>query len=119
MTTATGVREGVRVWRARDSEVTASQMARGLGVSRARIRQLLVELDLPTITTRSPGAPPSVNLETARHMQDVLIEMDRQIRGQSVCKRCGRPTRGLQWQTHDNGAVRSQTRQEAGLCTCP
>lgn len=52
--TATGdVRAGVLAIRAADPDATASEIAAQLGVSRARIGQLLRKLGLPTITPRS------------------------------------------------------------------
>lgn len=53
-------RDRVREWRARDPEATAAEIARGLGVSRWRVTELLRAIGLPTHTSRSRGgqAPP-------------------------------------------------------------
>ena len=123
MTTATGgvggVREAVRALRERDPEITAASLARIVGVSRARIRQILVEEGLRTSTTRSPGAKPRPNLEVVRHMQEVLQQMDAQIRSESYCATCSKPMQGIQWLIHHGGGSTQQNRAEAGLCVCP
>lgn len=49
-------RELVKQWRAHDPYATISDMASGLGVSRERVRQILVESGLPTVPP--PRKPP-------------------------------------------------------------
>ena len=46
-------RQQVELIRSEDPDATASEMARAIGVSRERIRQLLVDLGLPTTTSRT------------------------------------------------------------------
>lgn len=59
-------REQVEAWRARDPDATASEIARGVGVSRQRVAQLLDELGLPTATRRSDALKGSARQEAAR-----------------------------------------------------
>ena len=56
--TSLPTRERIRLWRKHDPYVTAAEIARGLRVSRERVRQLLGELGLPTRVPLRPVKPP-------------------------------------------------------------
>jgi predicted AAA+ superfamily ATPase len=74
------LRDSVRQLREKDSEVTASAMARELGVSRERVRQVLLALGLPTQTSRSTFVnraprtplPPPGSIEFAANCNHVM-----------------------------------------------